>query len=438
MGEMEKEFVDYLRYNGHFNRLMIQLRDNYKRLGHLGGTIKIPNATCDELHALEGLLGLSFDGETDIKITYQKLLKRLAGTKFEQLDFTRVLALYFNKEIVTNRVKRSKREATIEEATQELMSIYQDSSVAAWFVHVQTINPQLFSRCINQFLADKSVIIKSFNAINQLPFWQDAMVSLSVFAADVTTDPHFFDKGLAATILHDAIYYFLDIQEKSLTAIERNKILLKAGLMKEDALNYCITSRIFARTKDDDEHTGLTYFGMHYEPLNLNVANLLSIDRIEQAKLALIVENPSVFHQLNNTIKIHQLQEIALICSGGELNLAAHLLLDKLHEGDILMYYAGDFDPEGLLIADKLKRKYGSNLILWGYKLEEYKKAKSTKLIDDQRLEKLKNCVSAELEVIKEALIKHRNPGYQEALIPWYQAKILELDKKSRRAVEYY
>ena len=45
MGEMEKEFVDYLRHNGHFNRLMLQLRDNYKRLGHLGGTIKIPDAT---------------------------------------------------------------------------------------------------------------------------------------------------------------------------------------------------------------------------------------------------------------------------------------------------------------------------------------------------------------------------------------------------------
>lgn len=42
-------------------------------------------------------------------------------------------------------------------------------------------------------------------------------------------------------------------------------------------------------------------------------------------------------------------------------------VLDKF-SCDTVFWYAGDFDPEGLLIAQKLKLRYGERLNLWMYK----------------------------------------------------------------------
>ncbi|MCL1989999.1 MAG: hypothetical protein FWG67_03830 [Defluviitaleaceae bacterium] len=88
-------------------------------------------------------------------------------------------------------------------------------------------------------------------------------MSLSVFATTVATDPHFFDKGLPATILTDSVHYFLKVA-KSSSAIEKNKTLLAAGLTREETQNYCITSRLFARLKNNDCHQGISDFSSRY------------------------------------------------------------------------------------------------------------------------------------------------------------------------------
>jgi DNA topoisomerase IA len=49
--------------------------------------------------------------------------------------------------------------------------------------------------------------------------------------------------------------------------------------------------------------------------------------------------------------------KVSLICTSGQLNLSYHIDLDKIKDLEFI-YYAGDFDPEGLLIADKIKLKY--------------------------------------------------------------------------------
>lgn len=47
------------------------------------------------------------------------------------------------------------------------------------------------------------------------------------------------------------------------------------------------------------------------------------------------------------------------------------MLLDKLTENSTI-YYAGDFDPEGLQIAQNLKKRYPEHFIFWKYKAEYY------------------------------------------------------------------
>ena len=81
------------------------------------------------------------------------------------------------------------------------------------------------------------------------------------------------------------------------------------------------------------------------------------------------------------------------------------------------IYYSGDFDPEGLVIADKLKNRYGENLTLWRYGIGDYNKSMSKEKINNSRIKKLKNLKNKELIGIGET-IKHRGyAGYQEMII---------------------
>jgi hypothetical protein len=63
--------------------------------------------------------------------------------------------------------------------------------------------------------------------------------------------------------------------------------------------------------------------------------------------------------------------------------------MDMLAAEGTIIYYSGDFDPEGLLIADRLCARYGEQLRLWRYTPQDYEKAISAKVLNVVRLKKL-------------------------------------------------
>ncbi|MFC0903343.1 DUF2399 domain-containing protein [Clostridium sp. MT-14] len=54
-------------------------------------------------------------------------------------------------------------------------------------------------------------------------------------------------------------------------------------------------------------------------------------------------------------------------------HLASLVLMDKLVENGVRIYYSGDLDREGIIMADKLKLRYESKLVLWRYGVEDYR-----------------------------------------------------------------
>ena len=76
-------------------------------------------------------------------------------------------------------------------------------------------------------------------------------------------------------------------------------------------------------------------------------------------------------------------------------------------------YYNGDFDPEGLLIAQKLKDKY-DDLISSCYDAGDYEACISSNKISNQSLKKLNNIHSDELLEMKELLFEKKQAAYQE------------------------
>ena len=104
------------------------------------------------------------------------------------------------------------------------------------------------------------------------------------------------------------------------------------------------------------------------------------------------------------------------MCMNGQPRLSALLLLDLLAQAGITVYYAGDFDPEGLLIAWKLKRYYGGSFCYWQMTAENYEESKSQERISDKRLKMLSHISDPGLEEILLAMKRDKVAGYQETI----------------------
>ena len=143
------------------------------------------------------------------------------------------------------------------------------------------------------------------------------------------------------------------------------------------------------------------------EPFNISLSNIQKLDHITcKNNRVFIFENPAVFQSIIQDTDIDE----SIICTSGQLNLSSYMLLNKIKNLDKI-YYAGDFDPEGLQIADKLKDLY-------------YEKIISDKELDLKRIGKLKSIKDKDLKDISNYLIKYKKAAYQELLIDEYKQYI--------------
>ncbi|MEZ7820886.1 MAG: DUF2399 domain-containing protein, partial [Patescibacteria group bacterium] len=126
-----------------------------------------------------------------------------------------------------------------------------------------------------------------------------------------------------------------------------------------------------------------------------------------------IVENPSVFLEIVSYIKKKGIENFSLICSSGELNMSFYLFMDKIEKEEIDIKYSGDFDPEGILIAQKIRKRY-KNVKLFCYEKEIYMKRDNRKKLSDISIKKLENIVDEELKEIAEMIKINREGVYQE------------------------
>ena len=257
-------------------------------------------------------------------------------------------------------------------------------------------------------------------ALNQLPMWQDKKENISIFASYHTKNPHAFDKNtFAYYLLMHGIVYFIKVDFPK-TNLEQNEILYRAGLYQDGISNYCSIARLQALNENNRPHLGWTGFYDSYEALNVNMDNLLHIRSIVCCDRVYVVENPAVFQALLKMIKKEKIEKIGLVCTNGQLNYSAYLLLDIMVSSNVETYYSGDMDPEGLLIADKIKQRYPS-IKLWCYDVRHYEISKSKEQATDQRMHMLDALKDETLIRIGKCICKNKNRvGYQENMIEEY------------------
>jgi len=375
------------------------------------------------MDALEGFLQKNCHEKKNISISVNKIRAALSNTKFMDLSLEEIVLAYFEGSIVSKKEQEQIKRDEFETWYDELIEQYSNTPAADFLVKIRRERSKPYSMLATDFYRNRAWIDHYFSnvieAINELPYQRQEYQRIPIFAARTSGNPHFFDVGeRALSYLMYGICVLTNTQiPKKMNAERRRECLYQAGLLSDDLSNTVLSYGLYGMDQYGMHHTGMKDYVDRREVLTLTISNLTLLQRVwTTTEVVYIVENPMIFYWLMEQQKNRKMQA-GLICSAGQPNQAVWIVLDMLYNSGTKMHYAGDFDPEGLLIAQKMKVRYKDKLELWHYTLDDYEKSKSQNIITDTSLKKLQHLSNQALQEIGERLLESKTPGYQENLL---------------------
>lgn len=426
--EQSQQLIAYLKKYRGFHRLLDEMRNKYYNLGSVKGALTVTDATIEEKEALGGLMQKNFNGDTDIKIRAQQLQKAFSQTPYGTYTLDELVLAYFGNEVRFKKEEQLERQQAEENFFSEIIERWKESRSGQWLIAAWKNRDYGWEYLHKHYRKDaKQLRIALEHALyagNGLPVFRERRSRQALFSAAITGDPHTFDYGrMESHILFYILrFYFHPEKTGGITEVDKWKLYHQAGIQRDDLLNNTTVYGISCILDDGQEHQGTKGFLEDFEPMILTLHLLLRTQklRVNSSESVYVVENSGVFAELVARLG-HA--KAAVICTNGQMNEASVFLLEMLNEQGYQIFYSGDFDPEGLLIAERLKCRI-PKVCLWHFTEEDYYACHPSVTLDASRLQKLAGIQDQALQKVAEVLEKNKKAGYQEGLLELYLADI--------------
>ena len=440
----EARALAYFRGSKVWTRLFRGFREKYQSYGRFAGTVRLSGLSAEEIETLEGFFGKNFHGQKSASISAGAFEKALAASRYADLAPERLLRLFFGEEL---QGKKEIRAGFRNEQQEILKSVCRDFAGTYAIELLQPIlavvKPETTGEITDLSRERQQETLRRWEETLQLalricgafPYREERTMYLAVFAAKLTGNPHAFDAGTAGgSLLYRLVQADLAHRgivvrdEKILPAYQRQRSFLTVGLLIDDVSNYVMLYGVQAvmrgremcsRGESSGEthpgtHPGMAGFCAEKDMVQVPLAVMLKWEKLLcPDQRILIVENPSIFAMLCAEDDGGH----AYLCMNGQPRLAALVALDLLAASGTRVSYAGDLDPEGLLIGQKLAEYYPGAFRFVGMSAEDYKQSMSREIISDRRLKMLDQITHPQLVGAAELIRKYRRAGYQELLL---------------------
>ena len=420
------EAVEYFKKKPVYEKLFNEFKKKYESHGKIGGIAVLTGLSTGDKEDISSFLMKDFTSEEEVRVSAKLFEKALLKSRFSSLTTLDILTHYFGIKLRTNKEKSEEDVGKRAEYLAELTGYTDKAYIKEWLTGVFCTGADGAVVIARSYNADKNelkiILQKLIKAIPLLPYFQGGKKKelLAVFAAQAAGNPHFFDDNTLAGYLLTAFlrdYFRFGYEDDLSEAENRSNVLFKAGLIKDTLSNDVIAYGIRGRCVDGSLHQGMEGFLHQKEPVKLSLLTLANLEETftnSVDRRVYIVENPAVFSILTS-----RFPEKAFICSYGQIRRAVFMLLDLFNKNTVFSY-AGDFDPEGLLIAERLKKRYGERLIFWKYETDIYLKYMSEEKLTKQRIKKLDGVRDATLLKIAELMREEGRAAYQESMLEEY------------------
>lgn len=404
-----------------YDKLFKAFRKKYESLGRIGGTVSVKEFSKTELEELGKFFGLPGERlEMKGSVSLGAFEKQIEHTRFSSIQLKPLLDAYFGETIISKKEQKLVKEANLRQFLNNQQKQY--PRLASWITYL--LEQKREGRWILQ-IAEKDPthfesLLESLNrAILYLP---QRAERLPMFSQRMTGDPHAFDiqTDLGRMLIHVLTIYRAETTGESEIEIPTstegvNQVLEYYQIYRDDLLNFVTCANLVAQT-DEGDHPVWVAAAKQKTVQIVPLRELIPLDSTRPVKgnVVWVVENSGVCATL-----LDYEPDISIICTNGQFTLATLMLMDTLAKSGNVLYYAGDFDPEGLGMAQRLLERYSDSVCLWHMDKAAYHQTKPINELSQERLEKLKRINHEDLIEVAEEMQQIKKAGYQEALVEW-------------------
>lgn len=396
-------------------KLLSLIRYKYRSLGKVGGSVSLADFSPDEIEAIAGFTGISPDQLTLKRLTLKQFEQALSDTVFGGIPLPEFLGHVYGAPVTT---RQEEMEQALEAEASFFRKLHETMPEGVfWWNRLESKTPD--TRWIHALYREDPMKLATqldivFSACQQLPKEGDTEL-LPFFAQRTTGNPHAFDSGktfgkLLAHCLFSRTADSPDIGMPRSTG-SLNELFERFGLMRDDLWSFVTCRGLIGSTKEGPHPLWLAAASTD-TVLNVPVKLLREIKFVRPAagQNVWVVENSGVCSALVDLVP-----KLPVLCTHGQFRSAAWILLDLLAQEDVTFHYSGDFDPEGLQIAQRLIDRYPGHVNLWRMDADSYHSVISDEDITG-RLAKLDGLTEPALVSLAGELRRSSKAGYQEGL----------------------
>ena len=469
--ELREACLAYFRSMPVFERLLSQFCEKYRSYGCFCGSARLNIRSEDEREALEGFFARSYHNQKTATISAQAFRRALEHTRFVELSPEEILEAFAGAPLSGKREEESRRKACIArcwkaaigqqeayadcEASRQLLHVLRavaekeepaissedvpsigaidntahtctsEEAVTALYRQLMSGRQELVeNKLLCALTEDLHILVRALEILNRLCV-EKRYQYLPVFAAVLFGDPHRLDPGTRDAHLLQLLLQWLEIQRgveademNSIPSLRRQARYLSAGILLDDVSNYAMLCGVEAIGRDGLVHAGMAGFAADGAPVNVPLSVITGWAQLRCRDNTLwIVENPVVYAVLCERFG----RTRSLMCMNGQPRLSAWLILRLLRAAGTRVYYAGDFDPEGLCIAEKVQQSLlPGQCVFWHMSEADYRSAQSRKPIEARRMKMLDHLQDSLLKTTAVLIRKQGVAGYQENILQMY------------------
>lgn len=418
MQEAEK-CVEYFKSKSGYVRIMEVIYKQYCKYGEAKGNVVISDASIEECDAVNEIVNPKNPFVPPlIKFSVRDFEAGLKKTSFGNADLKHITEAYFEKRIVTKREIFAAAEEIKNTVFNKVREINIGCFCEKWLEAMIVQKGFGYKTVVGEITVSPNDAEKMLEnvcrAINSR--YNAEPVQLAVLSAEITGDSHYFDNTrTAGKLLLKGLACTAELPESKYA--EEEKVIYAEFGIEPDSIS-SMTAAVGIRLYKSDmcEHPAFKIFADTGEICLISMANLMEISGADtDGKMVLAVENPMVFTALSGAAAEYG---CGLICTAGQLKASGIRLLQMLTKSGCKILYAGDFDPEGLQIADKIIRRFSEyDVHAWHMSAEDYNAIEKGDELSEKRLNKLNSIISDELASAVNAIRSEKRAAYQELLV---------------------
>ncbi len=417
-----KQLADIFRKDKRFMRIMEQLLKKYESYGEHKGKIVLKDATAEECEAINSFLTpKKFNIPPNLSFQVPEFEKALKNTPYPSATLKSVLEEYYHKPLFTTAENHQLRQDEFERFRNQLEEKFIGLPCSDWVKEIFSKKSSGYVAIYNEYKADSDsaakLLVNVCRAVDSRFESDFEPVQLAVLGADITGDSHYFDADKAAgRLLLNAIAFYADTADIK-NASDRQALYDFFSIETNSISGTAAAFGIRLFDENGKEHPGFAGFADLNEPVLISDIHMRTIRHIKSNNgIIYVVENPSVFSVLTNYTAD---SGCGLLCTFGQIKNVGLKLMDLFVKDGGIIYYAGDFDPEGLQIADRLITRYEPGKVIpWRMSPADYESIqKSSDTISDRRLHIMEQLQCQLLKQTAEKIMKTKKAAYQELLI---------------------